>query len=135
MESAQIFAWPRGGAPSPVQHQPEEAVRCRRLAGFDIVHIARRLKMVDRPLRAIIAAVRVLIEKEGFPPPASPRIVKGRRLTGPQSVWVRSIWDRDDVELWFEGDQPPPVAARARNARRETVRAQLAEAAARLAAA
>lgn len=93
---------------------------------IDLVGIARRLRIVHRPKRAIIAIVRLMIDKRGFPLPRTPRFIKGEPVTGSQAVHAGSIWDRDLVDLWFDGDnQPPALAARAADQRRENTRATL----------
>lgn len=106
--------------------RPADAAPACRASETDLTGIARRLKILDRPQRAIIAAIRLLIEHNGFPPPRSPRFVKGIRQTGAAAVWSRSKWDRDEVDLWFDGDLPPAAAARAAEAGREQVRHALA---------
>lgn len=99
----------------------------RRRAEIDVAGIGRLLGMAGRPARAIVATIRKLIEKHGFPHPRTPRFVKSRRLTGADAVCARSLWARDQVEQWFDDDTPPAVAARAAGAGREQVRAELAE--------
>jgi hypothetical protein len=107
-----------------------------RAASMDVrIHsIARRLGMADRTMRTIVKTVRHLIEGHGFPLPKTVRFVKGSRLTGSASVHAGSVWDRDAVDDWFEGDLPPAVAAAEMGRRREGTRAELAARAAELAA-
>jgi hypothetical protein len=117
----QLFSLPSRAAPQP---QPPPALRA---ADIDVAGVGRLLRMVDRPTRAIVATIRLLVERHGFPEPRSPRFVKCRRLRGAEAVWARSLWARDEVEAWFDDDTPPAVAARTAGAAREEVRAALAE--------
>ena len=88
--------------------------------------IARLLGMADRPVRAIVERIRLLIEKYGFPPPKTQRFVKGVRQQGAAAVGRRSRWHRDQVEMWFENDTPPAAAAQTAGKLRDELRAQLA---------
>lgn len=83
---------------------------CRR-GEVDLVWIARELSLLRHEQRTIIAKLRLLAERCHFPLPKNPRFVKGARITGPDSIHARSVWDRDPVELWLENDRPPPEAA------------------------
>jgi hypothetical protein len=99
--------------------------RAHRSTEVDLVWIARKLGLVDATARTIIKHVRALAAGSGFPLPKRPRFVKGQRITGPDCIDARSIWDRDAVEAWFEDDLPPAGAAALAAARRSTVAVEL----------
>jgi hypothetical protein len=93
----------------------------RRASDIDVAGVAELLFMARRPPRFIVAMIRLLVEKEGFPAPRSLRFVAGRRMTGADAVWTRSIWERDAVERWLDEDLPPTqAAAKAANDRAAT---------------
>lgn len=99
--------------------------RTHRSTEVDLCFIAGRLGLMQRPRRTIVEKVRVLAEHHGFPLPKTPRIVKGVRILGPRAIDAFSIWDRDAVELWLEGDRPPEDSAAAIVVRRSAVRAEM----------
>jgi hypothetical protein len=109
------------GHAAPARPRPALA---RHASDLSLAAVARRLRLDHHASRTIVSKLRVLVEASGFPLPRNPRIVRGKRLTGPKSVCAASVWDRDEVELWLEGDQPPPAAAAAE--RSQGVRDQLA---------
>jgi hypothetical protein len=73
--------------------------------------IAQRLGMIDLARRTIIEQVRALNLRYGFPDPANPRFEKGRLISGPRAITVRSLWSRGAVEAWFGGRHAPSNAA------------------------
>jgi hypothetical protein len=102
------------------------ASRQHRASEVDLLWIAGQLGLVHHERRTIIAKVRLLAEKAGFPLPKNPRFVKGTRITGPLAIDARSIWDRDPVERWIEDDRPPAETAAAIALRRTAVAEQMA---------
>ena len=124
-----LIAFP-GSRAAEVPRRPIEAPalpQLRRASDIDVAGVAAELLIANRPQRFILGMIRLLVEKEGFPPPRSPRFVVGRRLTGHDAVWARSLWDRDAVERWLDDDLPPAqAAAKAANDRAAT-RARLGE--------
>jgi hypothetical protein len=99
----------------------------RRVTEIGLGGIAVRLGMADRPARSIIEKVRLLVDRHGFPPPKTPRFRGLERLTGGMAVHAKSVWDRDLVDDWFDGDLPPALAAARSGAERDNVRGRLAE--------
>lgn len=91
-----------------------------------IAGLARRFGIADRTTRTIIRTIRLMIETRGFPPPKTPRFVKGEPRTGSDAVHAGSRWDRDLVDDWFDRDLPPGGAAANAIYRRELTRADLA---------
>jgi hypothetical protein len=78
----------------------------------DLLWIAGKLGLLHyKERRTIIAKVRLLAEQSNFPLPKNPRFVSGKRITGAQSIDANSIWDRDPVDLWLDGDRPPAESA------------------------
>lgn len=127
MPTAEIVAPDFGNCrPLSFRHPSERVATfgCR-ATEIGLSGIASRLKMSGRPMRAVIAAIRILVKDCGFPPPRSPRFVNRKRMTGADAVWARSIWDRDEVDQWFESDTPPSLAAAAAEDDRQAVRAGL----------
>lgn len=106
-----------------------EAVRSRphRSCEADLCFVARRLGWLDRPRRTIIVKLRHLAEHNHFPLPKTPRFIKGARVTGPRSIDAFSIWDRDSVERWLEGDLPPAESAALAFARKASVRHEMGQ--------
>lgn len=116
-------------SPLPPAQQPRAPFRFtpRRASEIGLAGISVRLGIADRASRTIINKVRLLIDLSGFPTPKTPRFRCGKRLTGADAVDARSVWDRDQVEAWFEGDLPPDIAAAQGEAERGNLRARLAE--------
>lgn len=119
----------------PAQSPPPHHVRARacRPSEIDLAGIARRLGMADWRVRRIIARLRQLADRAGFPLPKTPRFWGGRRVTGPSSIDAHAIWDRDAVELWLDNDLPPGAAAARAAASQAATRADLASRARKLA--
>lgn len=113
------------GSPVPVPANDALRVRPCRQNEYTMVAIARRLGMVDRPRRSIIDRIRLLVEKQGFPLPKTPRFVSGIRQFGASAIDARSIWDKDAVDIWFENDLPPHESRERITARRASVSAEL----------
>jgi hypothetical protein len=106
--------------------------RSHRSTEVDLCWIARQLGLLDRSRRTIIDKVRSLAARSGFPLPKNPRIVKGERITGPNSIDAYSIWNRDAVELWIENDRPPPEGVAAALVRRNAAADEMARRASNL---
>ena len=106
-----------------------------RASEIDVAGIAVLLRMAHFERRTIIAKIRLLIEKEGFPEPRTPRFVKGVRQTGKAAVAANSRWARDLVEQWFDDDLPPAAAQASAAANLAATRHRLAERARQMAGA
>jgi hypothetical protein len=90
--------------------QPPSPLNCE----ADLCFVARRLGLIDNERRTIIDKVRRLAERHGFPLPKRPRFVRASASPGICSIDAFSIWDRDAVERWLEGDLPPAEKRRDR---------------------
>lgn len=90
-------------------------------------YIARRLGIVHQLPRTIVKKVRLLADKAGFPLPKTPRFVGAVRMTGANAIDARSVWDRDAVDLWFEGDRPRAETQGMALARQSAARAEMAK--------
>lgn len=79
------------------------------LAHSDVpmLEIARRLGISGEAWRTIIAKVRLLNSRYGFPAPRNPRFVKGVMRTGPDAIVQRSRFPRARVEEWFDNHRSP----------------------------
>lgn len=108
-----------GPAGNTVRSRPHRATEA------DLCFVARRLGLIDNAPRTIIDKVRRLAERHGFPLPKRPRFVRGVRVTGHMSIDAFSIWDRDAVERWLEGDLPPAENAAIAFARKASVRHEM----------
>lgn len=93
---------------------------------LDLIAVARKLRLSHHSRRTIISKLRDLVTGSGFPLPRNPRLVKGQMMEGASAIYAGSLWDRDDVEIWQDGRDPPPAAAARAGAGREAVRSQLA---------
>ncbi|MGB3930657.1 MAG: hypothetical protein WBL20_17070, partial [Sphingobium sp.] len=80
-------------------------------ADVDMAEIARRLGIADQAWETIIAKVRLLNERYGFPTPRTPRIVKRQLITGPRAIVRRSRFPRARVEEWFDNHRSPAQGA------------------------
>lgn len=106
----------RGTAPPPVPDAtlgpilPRPALPAPS-ADVHMGEIARRLGIADEAWRTIIAKVRLLNDRYGFPAPRTPRIVKGSLITGPAAIVRRSRFPRARVEEWFDNHRGPAQAA------------------------
>lgn len=82
------------------------------LRDYDLAAVAARLGIPHLSRRVIIATIRLLCRNEGFPLPRTIRLLRGRRVVGPQAVTVRSLWQPGPVDAWFDRDLPPAAALR-----------------------
>jgi hypothetical protein len=124
---ATLFSFP-AGAEASAGKPPFTAQRPAPARGpVDIRWVARRLEIQHLRMRAVIDAIRLLVENEGFPEPKSPRFVKGARQRGKNAVWSKSTWNRDEAEAWFDDDLPPAAAQASAAANRSATRHRLAE--------
>lgn len=114
-----------------------EPIRSRphRKSEVDLCWIAGQLALLHHAPRTIVAKVRLLADKAGFPLPKNPRFVGGERKTGTQAIDARSIWDRDAVERWLEDDRPPAESAALVAIRRSSVAEEMGKRALQLVAA
>jgi hypothetical protein len=109
-----VTLYPPGGTPGP---RPEIHNLARpslpALASNDVhmAEIARRLGIADEAWRTIIAKIRLLNGRYGFPAPRNPRIVKGVMRTGPDAIIRRSLFPRARVEEWFDNHRSPSQGA------------------------
>ncbi len=101
-----------------------------------VMEIARRFALSDghhgASRRTIIAHIRLLHSRYGFPAPATARFENGVRLHDERAIIWRSKWARDLVEAWFGHDDNPANAALAKGAGQERTRNALADNARRL---
>jgi hypothetical protein len=131
LRTAEIFQFPKGSGSAMVPPgMPAEPPALRQLersnSEIGLAGVAKMLGLAQRPPRAIIATVRLMIDTRGFPMPKTPRFVKGEPKLGSAAVHSESVWNRDQVEIWIDDDRPPPDAAAHGAAKREAVRAGLA---------
>lgn len=108
--------------------EPQVSLRARqhRRTEVDLLWIAKQLGLTHHKSRTIVAKVRLLAQHSGFPLPKTPRFVGAERKTGADAIEVRSIWDRDPVELWLENDRPPAETAAVVQLRQSTTAAEMA---------
>jgi hypothetical protein len=79
-------------------------------ADVPVAEIARRLGLASETWRTIIAKIRLLNRRYGFPAPRNPRFVKGELVTGPDAIVRRSLFPRARVEEWFDNHRGPAQA-------------------------
>lgn len=90
--------------------------------------IARRLCIDNETRNTIIGKIRLFNSKYGFPDPLNPRIWCGDLKTGSDAIVWKSVFDRDEIESWFDHHRSPsqPTAQMIqRPARREATAATL----------
>jgi predicted AAA+ superfamily ATPase len=101
-----------------------------------VMEIARRFALSDghqsASRRTIIAHIRLLHSRYGFPAPATHRFENGVRINDERAIVWRSKWARDLVEAWFGHDDNPANAALAKEAGQDRTRNALADNARRL---
>jgi hypothetical protein len=73
---------------------------------YALADVARPLGLLHRPVRSIVETLRVLARHEGMPLPRSPRIVKGKPLSGPRAICRASRWDAGEFDAWLDGRGP-----------------------------
>lgn len=87
---------------------------------YAIGDLARELSMLHFSRRTIIEHLRALAKKQGMPLPRTPRIVDGKPVTGPESIYAHSRWDAGEFDAWMGGRTPgAPAAAVPRPVREE----------------
>lgn len=104
----------RGASPPPVNAAdiPSLARTASAVHSADVpvAEIARRLGLATETWRTIIAKIRLLNRRYGFPAPRNPRFVKGALVTGPDAIVRRSLFPRARVEEWFDNHRGPAQA-------------------------
>ena len=85
---------------------------------YDLADVARCLGIRHLAPRTVISTIRALVDQEGFPPPLTIRLLRGRRVNGGKAVTRRSHWRADLVDAWFDRDLPPAAALRREEAAR-----------------
>jgi hypothetical protein len=102
---------PRGGddaGPPAIGSLPATGGRRGEYALGDV---ARDLSLSHFAVRSIIAKLRALAEHDGMPLPRTPRVVEGRAVTGPDSIYCRSRWDAGEFDAWLDSRSPSGPAA------------------------
>lgn len=77
---------------------------------YALADIARPLGLLHRPIRTIIATLRLLAEHDGMPLPRTPRVVRKAIIKGPDSIVQASRWDAGLFDAWLDGRGPQSPA-------------------------
>lgn len=143
MRKAEILPFRRAAAPvtpppqlTTVMAQPAPCgpALARSALDIDLIEIAHRLGLEAYQPATIVGHLRNLASSRGFPLPRTTRFWRGDEVTGPRRIVARSRWNRYEVDRWFEDRDPPAPRAARQRAARETLRADMQERAASLAA-
>jgi hypothetical protein len=73
--------------------------------------VARDLSLAHFAVRSIIEKLRALAKHDGMPLPRTPRVVEGRTITGPDSIYCKSRWDAGEFDAWLDSRSPSGPAA------------------------
>ncbi len=128
MRNAEILAFPAPSAPIPINPdpQPRLPVLARSVRDIGLPEIAHRLGL-DRLERAtIVKHLRSLALGKGFPLPRTARFWRGEEVCGPKRIVAGSIWNRYEVDQWFENRDPPATRAARQRLRQEALREEMA---------
>lgn len=72
--------------------------------------IARQLRMAHLGTRTIIAKLRALAAHDRMPLPRTPRVIEGKPVHGPDSIYRLSRWDAGEFDAWLDGRSPTSPA-------------------------
>lgn len=130
MRSAEIIPFGAAALPAPLHPPsivppPAFPPLARSRSDIRLDEIARRLRIEQMTPRSIVDKLRSLNAFSGFPSPKNPRIVKGAPVTGPRCIVRASVWDRGEVDDWFDHRDPPAVVAARRDGARRQLRADM----------
>lgn len=128
MRNANIVAFPApfapGAAHPPFRSKPPALARAA--LDIDLVEIAHRLGMDRLEAATIVKHLRTLSESSGFPLPRTTRFWRGQEVRGPRLIVAGAIWNRFEVDRWFEDRDPPATRAARQRHRREQLREEMA---------
>lgn len=123
---ASIIDFPNGSTAKAAFDRPQQASpdtepcklpttsghRCE----YAIGDLARMLGIAHFTSRVIVDYLRAKVRDESMPLPKTPRLLKGKLVSGPQSIWLQSRWDAERFDAWkseCDGDGPCPPASAA----------------------
>lgn len=135
MRNAEILAFPTPSAPPPTSStQPALPVLSRSVREIALPEIAHRLGIDRLEAATVVKHLRSLAQAKGFPLPRTARFWRGEEVCGPQRIVARSLWNRYEVDQWFEDRDPPAARATRQRLRQEALREEMASRAAAAAA-
>lgn len=137
MRNAEILAFPKSGGPPPLPPADAADQRCqpaRARLDIGLAEIAHRLGLDRLQPATIVKHLRNLAASRGFPLPRSTRFWQGQPVSGPRLIVTSSVWNRYEVDKWFEDRDPPAARAGRSAARRDLLRAEMQARAAGVAA-
>lgn len=130
MRNAEILAFPGSGGPPPLPSSDPPPLLNRAARDIGLAEIAYRLGLDTLQPATIVKHLRNLALSRGFPLPRSTRFWQGQPVSGPRLIVTSSVWNRYEVDKWFEDRDPPAARAGRAAARREMLRAEMQERAA-----
>ena len=128
MRNAEILAFPAPSAPLHINPapQPPLPVLSRSVRDLGLPEIAHRLGLDRLEAATVVKHLRNLALGKGFPLPRTARFWRGEEVCGPKRIVAGSIWNRYEVDQWFEDRDPPAARASRRRHRQEALREEMA---------
>ena len=127
MRNAEILAFPTPSAPPNIAiAQPPLPVLSRSVRDIGLPEIAHRLGLDRLEACTIVKHLRTLASAKGFPLPRTTRFWRGEEVSGPKLIVAGAIWNRYEVDQWFEDRDPPATRAARQRHRREVLREEMA---------
>lgn len=127
MRNAEILAFPTPSVPPPTPSiQPPLPALSRSVRDIALPEIAHRLGIERLEAATIVKHLRTLATGKGFPLPRTARFWRGEEVCGPKRIVARSIWNRYEVDQWFEDRDPPAARAVKQRLRQEALREEMA---------
>lgn len=74
---------------------------------YTLWEVARLTGLAHVSPKVMISTLRKLAEQNGMPLPKTPRVHKGRIVTGPRAIGRRSRWDALRFDDWLDDWTPP----------------------------
>ncbi|KEZ00643.1 hypothetical protein AI27_05620 [Sphingomonas sp. BHC-A] len=98
----------------------------RSVRDIGLPEIAHRLGLDRLEAATIVKHLRTLATAKGFPLPRTTRFWRGELVCGPKLIVAGAIWNRYEVDKWFEDRDPPATRAARQRQRQEALREEMA---------
>jgi hypothetical protein len=114
-----ILRFPVGASVAPPSPAPRAAATAsraelklaQRRGEYAVGDVARRLRISHLSPRRVIETLRVLARHDNMPMPETPRLWRGRPVSGPRAIFANSRWESGRFDAWLDGRDPGPATA------------------------
>ncbi|QNQ09281.1 hypothetical protein [Sphingomonas alpina] len=77
---------------------------------YALADVARPLGILHLSIRTIIDTLRALAKHEGMPLPRTPRVIKGKPVSGVDMICKISRWNAGEYDAWLDGRGRGPAS-------------------------